>query len=214
MAKRRLTPDPVAWPPRGLSRDLAARYIGVGVTEFDEMVADGRMPMPRRIGGRRVWDRFSIDAAFDALSEDGARDQENEWDSVLGDTEQSAPTSPKVRSGGRITAEQYFAETRGMSEAELATYWREREKAWRESIPGTPLNKREIAALERLACAPLGQAVPAKHLPGCGVDTTERLRARGFIETRPLDRSSDRIGYFVLTALGLKALQPQTRTGD
>lgn len=65
--------------PRGLHRDIAARYVGIGVTKFDEMVLDGRMPQPRRIDGRKVWDRFALDEAFDALPIEG----ENEWDSVL-----------------------------------------------------------------------------------------------------------------------------------
>src|SRR4051812_3274623 len=52
--------DPIAYPPRGLSRDEAARYIGVGATKFDEMVKDGRMPKPKRLDGRTVWDRISI----------------------------------------------------------------------------------------------------------------------------------------------------------
>ena len=35
--------------PRGLQREVAARYIGVGLTKFDEMVRDGRMPGPKRV---------------------------------------------------------------------------------------------------------------------------------------------------------------------
>lgn len=63
-------PDAIAYPPRGLSRDEAARWIGVGSTKFDEMVADGRMPKPKRIDGRVVWDRLRVDAAFTDLGED------------------------------------------------------------------------------------------------------------------------------------------------
>jgi excisionase family DNA binding protein len=44
--------DSLAYPPRGLSRDEAARYVGVGATKFEEMVADGRMPRPKRVDGR------------------------------------------------------------------------------------------------------------------------------------------------------------------
>ena len=37
--------------PRGLRRDDAAAYVGVGATKFDELVAAGRMPKPFRIDG-------------------------------------------------------------------------------------------------------------------------------------------------------------------
>lgn len=62
--------DPLAYPPRGLCREEAARYIGVGPTKFDEMVADGRMPKPKRIDSRTIWDRVSLDVHFSALSEE------------------------------------------------------------------------------------------------------------------------------------------------
>jgi excisionase family DNA binding protein len=65
-------PDPFAYAPRGLSRDEAARYVGVGATKFDEMVADGRMPRPKRVDGRVIWDRLRIEAAFSDLPEDNA----------------------------------------------------------------------------------------------------------------------------------------------
>ena len=63
-------PDAVSYPPRGLSREEAARYVGVGVTKFDEMVADGRMPRPKRVDGRVIWDRLRIEAAFSDLPEE------------------------------------------------------------------------------------------------------------------------------------------------
>ena len=59
-------------PRRGLSREEAAMYIGVGTTKLDEMVADGRMPRPKRIDGRKVWDRHALDLAFEQLPEDTA----------------------------------------------------------------------------------------------------------------------------------------------
>ena len=52
---------------RGLSRDEAAAYIGISPTKFDEMVADGRMPTPKRIDARRVWDVHQLDSFFDKL---------------------------------------------------------------------------------------------------------------------------------------------------
>ncbi|MER9017712.1 hypothetical protein [Mesorhizobium sp. M0898] len=59
--------DAISYPPRGLSRDEAARYVGVGSTLFEEMVADGRMPRPKHINSRAVWDRVALDIAFTSL---------------------------------------------------------------------------------------------------------------------------------------------------
>lgn len=68
-------------PPRGLSREAAAQYVGVSPGTFDAMVEDGRMPRPVAIGARRVWDRLALDRSFDALG--GADVAEvNEWDQV------------------------------------------------------------------------------------------------------------------------------------
>ena len=75
----RLRPDGVAYPPRGMPREVAARYIGVGATKFDQLVNDGRMPKPKRIDGRVVWDRFALDAAFNDLSSE----PENIIDAIL-----------------------------------------------------------------------------------------------------------------------------------
>lgn len=63
--------DGIAYPPRGMARAEAARYIGVGTTKFDELVADGRMPKPKRIDGRKVWDRVALDLAFTDLPSEG-----------------------------------------------------------------------------------------------------------------------------------------------
>jgi predicted DNA-binding transcriptional regulator AlpA len=53
--------------PRGLNRAQAAAYIGVSPGTFDKMVADERMPAPRCINARRLWDIRELDAAFDDL---------------------------------------------------------------------------------------------------------------------------------------------------
>lgn len=66
-----LKANSIAYAPRGLSREEAARYIGVGTSKFDEMVHDRRMPRPKRIDGRVLWDRLSLDAAFSDLPEEG-----------------------------------------------------------------------------------------------------------------------------------------------
>ena len=72
---------PPSYAPRGLSRTEAARFVGVSPSKFDELVKDKRMPPPRRIDSRRVWDRSQLDSAFDQLpggADDG--DAPNPWD--------------------------------------------------------------------------------------------------------------------------------------
>ena len=75
---------PASLAPRGLSRDEAAAYIGVGVTKFDAMVADSRMPKPKMIDGRRIWDRHRLDSCFAALPDvDGHDDSSDDvWGRV------------------------------------------------------------------------------------------------------------------------------------
>jgi predicted DNA-binding transcriptional regulator AlpA len=53
--------DTYSYPPRGLGREAAARYVGVGTTTFDRLVDERRMPKPIRIGKRVVWDRIKIE---------------------------------------------------------------------------------------------------------------------------------------------------------
>lgn len=67
--------------PRGLSKIDAAAYIGVSPSLFDTLVKDGRMPKPKRINTRTVWDRRKIDEAFDILDDDSAVC--DPWDEIL-----------------------------------------------------------------------------------------------------------------------------------
>ncbi|MFT8791257.1 helix-turn-helix transcriptional regulator [Komagataeibacter saccharivorans] len=69
---------PESLPPRGLCRVMSAQYVGVSATLFDEMVHDGRMPQPKRINNRKVWDLRALDRHFDALPADDA--ENNPWD--------------------------------------------------------------------------------------------------------------------------------------
>ncbi len=65
---------------RGLNREQAAIYVGVGLTKFDAMVEDGRMPKPKRVDRRKVWDIRALDLAFDDLPGEDAGTEINEWD--------------------------------------------------------------------------------------------------------------------------------------
>lgn len=60
---------PPAVSPRGLSRADAAAYVGISATLFGQLVEAGVFPAPKRLAGRCVWDRVSLDRAFDDLPE-------------------------------------------------------------------------------------------------------------------------------------------------
>jgi predicted DNA-binding transcriptional regulator AlpA len=66
--------------PRGLRREDAAAYIGVSPATFDELVKAGRMPQPKRIGKRTIWDRRQLDASFEDLPDRG---DGSDWDEAI-----------------------------------------------------------------------------------------------------------------------------------
>jgi len=72
--------DALSYPPRGMSREKAAAYVGVSSSLFDEMVKDGRMPPPKRANSRVIWDRIQLDAAFEALPD--IAQERNPWSDV------------------------------------------------------------------------------------------------------------------------------------
>lgn len=70
---------PLSLPPRGLSREQAAAYVGISPSLFDILVADGRLPRPKRINSRVIWDRLKLDVAFEELAETDAVIADDEW---------------------------------------------------------------------------------------------------------------------------------------
>ena len=57
--------------------EQAAHYVGMKLTKFGDLVKDGRMPKPKQVDGCKVWDRISLDAAFDEFT---SEDEANPWD--------------------------------------------------------------------------------------------------------------------------------------
>ena len=68
---------PLSLAPRGLSGVQSAGFVGVSLTLFDSMADDGRMPRPKRINARTVWDRTVLDEAFSVLPSEA---DANPWD--------------------------------------------------------------------------------------------------------------------------------------
>ena len=78
---------PPTLPPRLISRDDAAAYVGVSPNTFDKMIADGLMPNPRQLTERRLaWDVRQLDAAIDRLPVDGDADTDTEQPTTVGMT--------------------------------------------------------------------------------------------------------------------------------
>jgi excisionase family DNA binding protein len=73
-------------PPRLISRSAAAEYVGVSVGTFDQMVEDGRMPRPKAVNSRLLWDVRELDEAITALphkDETNSSSHETIWDREL-----------------------------------------------------------------------------------------------------------------------------------
>jgi hypothetical protein len=54
-------------------------YLGISPNKFDDMVEDGRMPRPRVIDGRKVWDIYELDVSFDDLPRAESPSIVNSW---------------------------------------------------------------------------------------------------------------------------------------
>ena len=64
-------------------------YIGISASKFDELVRDGRMPGPKRIDGRKLWDVLALDLAFSSLPDDNGQAKRNSFDDAWTDGERS-----------------------------------------------------------------------------------------------------------------------------
>lgn len=66
------------WPGM-MKRTTAARYCDLSVAEFEREVADGRLPMPAKLGNTEHWNKRLMDDALERIS-GGA----NDWRAKLG----------------------------------------------------------------------------------------------------------------------------------
>jgi predicted DNA-binding transcriptional regulator AlpA len=69
--KRETFPLPPTLAPRGLTREEAAAYLGIGTTLFDDLVKSGLLPAPHKLHGAVRWDRLEVDDAFEKMPRNG-----------------------------------------------------------------------------------------------------------------------------------------------
>ena len=67
----------------GLGETEAAAAIGVSASKFRTLVKDKRMPSPRRLDSRNIWDVDELRAAFKALPHDGEKEISDAWADVV-----------------------------------------------------------------------------------------------------------------------------------
>ncbi len=166
-------------------------YIGVSAGKFDEMIKDGRMPGPRRIDARRVWDIRALDLAFDDLPDETAP-ANNSWDDMYEDgvlvTSKREPRAGSIKNS-------FNSELVALAEG-----WSIEE--WTADVRASPLNRREMAVLRLLG--PRGDVVvPWREIKGGGPGTMGRLVARGFVTA--IEREPGRTPDYQLTNAGREA---------
>jgi hypothetical protein len=69
---------------REVSRAWRRLRTSVSPSLFDQMVGDGRMPNPKTVNARVIWDRFKLDEAFTALPDRDGEEPGNPWDRAMG----------------------------------------------------------------------------------------------------------------------------------
>jgi predicted DNA-binding transcriptional regulator AlpA len=77
--------DSLAYPPRIFRSDRAAAYLSMSESQFLKLVAAGRLPKGKKLGGITFWDRAMLDAFVDNY--EGEADEaatEAKWAKILG----------------------------------------------------------------------------------------------------------------------------------
>jgi len=67
----------------GLGEVEAAAAIGISATKFRALVEEKRMPSPRRLDGRKIWDVDELRAAFKALPHADEDEKDDSWADVV-----------------------------------------------------------------------------------------------------------------------------------
>ena len=176
--------------PRGLSRTQAAVYVGVSTSLFDQLVTDSRMPPPREINRRRIWDRHQIDALFDELP--GGLDNlpnpvhmQRGLDLFLnaGIASDKTPTQNHYDTLHQTYMDALGYDPRGIADDEKEAAEAKRIESWTSAVRASPLwQKEKFALLELLKTR--GTWVSGMHIKGAGGSTFERLEVRGYVEMK------------------------------
>lgn len=92
-----------------------------------------------------------------------------------------------------------------MGQEDMQRLRREADERWAATIPGTPLGKRERAALEQLSAYPPRVPILPSKIKNCGQETALRLQARGYLIVTCRAGDEDLIESYTLTEAGKAA---------
>jgi len=174
------------------------------------------LPPPRQWHSRKLWLVSEVEAYLNEWPSEGQRQHHEAFSNrSFGEIEPSHSEVVNGPGGYPIVTDpthplkrhydQLGFDPATMGETEMMQLRQEAEDRWRASIPGTPLGKREKKALAQLASHGSGVLVHRSEIKDCGSDTEERLKARGFIETRDHTKFPGQTESYILTAAGLEA---------
>lgn len=164
-------------PRLALSRSEVSVAVGVSVGSVDLMVAEGALPQPRVWHKRKLWLVSEVEAALYDWPIFGADIDQEPVRRTSSATTKTMRTDPLGEHYRRIG---YDPDTMGKDD-----YRRLMEVAdqkWRDEVVRSPPNKRESSALEHLRAYSTGTLISPNGIKGMGLDTADRLEARGFIK--------------------------------
>jgi len=198
-----------------LSRAEVALAIGVSIGSIDTMVTEGVLPKPRRWHSRKLWLVSEIEAHLNDWPIDG----ESEWnaEAELNKVIGSYAAVKEVKGAGGYTIpaskddplHQYYEDIgfdpRTMDQEDMRRLTAAEKARWAGSIPGTPLNKREISVLKQFPNYPAGTLINGNALKGAGWQTAEMLQARGFLEIVYEPGEQPRVKGHLITVEGMAA---------
>lgn len=202
-------------PRLALSRAEVAISIGVSASSVDIMVQEGALPPPRLWHSRKLWIVSEIEAH---LLEWPIEDDRAAWARAHSTDDQNLPALPAknmlqnaAKTDHRMAkwCKDIGFDPDTMNDAELSALLLSQQQRWRDSVPGSPLGKRERGLLAALVERGVGSPVPTRSLKECGGLTCEMLELRGFITTAGSAKFPDRQITVTLTEKGLRAAKEQ-----
>ncbi|WP_434732883.1 hypothetical protein NL154_15005 [Rhizobium sp. YTUHZ044] len=213
--------------PAALNKKMAAAYCGISYELFTHLCPVKPISFTDSARGQRYLRQrldewlLSLDSN-EAISAHGtkASDILESWASW--ETDSGRGKQPRTGAGGypvidgpKNPLKEWYDrlgfDPETMNEEDMSQLLDKAQEEWAATIPNSKLGKREIKALKFLAAIGPNVKVHWRDIKDCGLDTEERLKVRGFIETFPQEKFPDRTGYYMLTEAGLEASSKLSR---